>query len=307
MAGYPKTGCSHRDCAPLTAAAQRPLPSHIIGKSLAMTQTRRFRSAGPSPSPTALLVLADGTVLEGFGLGATGHAVGEVCFNTAMTGYRGDPDRSLLCRARSSPSPSRISAMSAPTTRTSRPSTWRRRRARAASILHTDITEPSNYRATRHLDHVAEGARHHRPRRHRHPRADRADPREGHAQRGDRARAGRQVRPRRAEERGARVAGPGRHGPRADGDERPALHLGRDAVELGQGLRPAGRIRNSTSSRSTTASSATSCGCSPAPAARSRWCRRRPRPRTSWRSSPTACSSPTAPAIRRRPANMRCR
>jgi carbamoyl-phosphate synthase small subunit len=39
------------------------------------------------PRPTALLVLADGTVLEGFGLGATGHAVGEVCFNTAMTGY----------------------------------------------------------------------------------------------------------------------------------------------------------------------------------------------------------------------------
>ena len=38
------------------------------------------------PKPTALLVLADGTVL-GFGLGATEHAVGEVCFNTAMTGY----------------------------------------------------------------------------------------------------------------------------------------------------------------------------------------------------------------------------
>jgi carbamoyl-phosphate synthase small subunit len=36
---------------------------------------------------TALLVLADGTVLEGYGLGATGQAVGEVCFNTAMTGY----------------------------------------------------------------------------------------------------------------------------------------------------------------------------------------------------------------------------
>src|ERR1700746_2551364 len=38
--------------------------------------------------PTALLVLADGTVLEGVGFGATGHAVGEVCFNTAMTGYQ---------------------------------------------------------------------------------------------------------------------------------------------------------------------------------------------------------------------------
>src|SRR5689334_18998397 len=40
------------------------------------------------PLTTALLVLADGTVLEGFGLGATGTAVGEVCFNTAMTGYQ---------------------------------------------------------------------------------------------------------------------------------------------------------------------------------------------------------------------------
>src|SRR5947209_20139075 len=40
------------------------------------------------PQATALLVLADGTVLEGFGFGATGHAVGEVCFNTAMTGYQ---------------------------------------------------------------------------------------------------------------------------------------------------------------------------------------------------------------------------
>jgi hypothetical protein len=38
--------------------------------------------------PTALLVLADGTVIEGRGLGATGSAVGEVCFNTALTGYQ---------------------------------------------------------------------------------------------------------------------------------------------------------------------------------------------------------------------------
>jgi carbamoyl-phosphate synthase small subunit len=38
--------------------------------------------------PTGLLVLADGTVIEGHGAGATGIAVGEVCFNTAMTGYQ---------------------------------------------------------------------------------------------------------------------------------------------------------------------------------------------------------------------------
>ena len=40
------------------------------------------------PVHTALLVMADGTVIEGFGFGAPGKAVGEVCFNTAMTGYQ---------------------------------------------------------------------------------------------------------------------------------------------------------------------------------------------------------------------------
>ena len=44
--------------------------------------------AGWTPrKPTALVILADGFVIEGFGLGASGEAVGEVCFNTAMTGY----------------------------------------------------------------------------------------------------------------------------------------------------------------------------------------------------------------------------
>ena len=33
-------------------------------------------------------MLADGTVIEGRGLGATGSAVAEVCFNTALTGYQ---------------------------------------------------------------------------------------------------------------------------------------------------------------------------------------------------------------------------
>ena len=37
---------------------------------------------------TGCLVLADGTVIWGKGFGATGTAVGEVCFNTAMTGYQ---------------------------------------------------------------------------------------------------------------------------------------------------------------------------------------------------------------------------
>ena len=37
---------------------------------------------------TGCLVLADGTVIWGRGFGAVGAAVGEVCFNTAMTGYQ---------------------------------------------------------------------------------------------------------------------------------------------------------------------------------------------------------------------------
>lgn len=37
---------------------------------------------------TGVLVLADGAVLSGIGVGATGSAVGEVVFNTAMTGYQ---------------------------------------------------------------------------------------------------------------------------------------------------------------------------------------------------------------------------
>src|SRR6266498_4043615 len=50
--------------------------------------TERQASSGwVETKPTAVLVLADGTLLQGFGLGAAGNAVGEVCFNTAMTGY----------------------------------------------------------------------------------------------------------------------------------------------------------------------------------------------------------------------------
>ena len=38
--------------------------------------------------PPALLALADGTVFRGQGIGAAGSSVGEVVFNTAMTGYQ---------------------------------------------------------------------------------------------------------------------------------------------------------------------------------------------------------------------------
>ena len=45
------------------------------------------RSAAPAGA-TGVLALADGSLLWGHGFGAAGSAVGEVCFNTAMTGYQ---------------------------------------------------------------------------------------------------------------------------------------------------------------------------------------------------------------------------
>jgi len=40
------------------------------------------------PGVTGVLALADGTIFQGVGCGATGSALGEVVFNTAMTGYQ---------------------------------------------------------------------------------------------------------------------------------------------------------------------------------------------------------------------------
>ncbi|WP_417594726.1 glutamine-hydrolyzing carbamoyl-phosphate synthase small subunit [Parasphingorhabdus sp.] len=49
--------------------------------------THAHNPAAPEGA-TGILVLADGKVVWGKGFGATGSAVGEVCFNTAMTGYQ---------------------------------------------------------------------------------------------------------------------------------------------------------------------------------------------------------------------------
>jgi carbamoyl-phosphate synthase small subunit len=56
-----------------------------------MTETTSATAAHPAARfsrATARLVLADGTAFEGTGFGAETAAVGEVCFNTAMTGYQ---------------------------------------------------------------------------------------------------------------------------------------------------------------------------------------------------------------------------
>ncbi len=63
-----------------------------MGKTLASSdpasgQNKQTNPDSPSPF-TAALVLEDGTIIRGQGLGAPGSVVGEVCFNTGMTGYQ---------------------------------------------------------------------------------------------------------------------------------------------------------------------------------------------------------------------------
>jgi carbamoyl-phosphate synthase small subunit len=53
-----------------------------------MSGKKKTTAIAPKGKATAVLVLADGTLFLGAGAGIEGEAVGEVCFNTAMTGYQ---------------------------------------------------------------------------------------------------------------------------------------------------------------------------------------------------------------------------
>lgn len=101
--------------------------------------------------PTALLVLKDGTVIEGMGLGATGSAVGEVCFNTAMTGYQEiltDPSYVGQIITFTFPHIGNVGANDEDieTSNLAAASGVR------GAVLRADITNPSNYRAALHFD-----------------------------------------------------------------------------------------------------------------------------------------------------------
>ena len=109
-------------------------------------------STWSEPAATALLVLADGTVLEGAGFGATGRAVGEVCFNTAMTGYQEiltDPSYAGQIITFTFPHIGNVGANEEDIETVNLAATPGAR----GVILHSAITNPSNYRSRRHLDH----------------------------------------------------------------------------------------------------------------------------------------------------------
>src|ERR1043166_9676474 len=113
--------------------------------------TSENASAWPDHKPTALLVLADGTVLEGFGLGATGHAVGEVCFNTAMTRYEEiltDPSYAGQLITFTLPHIGNVGTNEEDIETVNMAATPGAR----GVMLRTAITDPSSYRAILHLD-----------------------------------------------------------------------------------------------------------------------------------------------------------
>src|SRR5262249_44439184 len=104
----------------------------------------------PPPRPpdcNAALVLADGTVIWGRGVGASGTAVGEVCFNTSITGYQEIlTDPSYPCQTITSTFPHMGNA--AATHKNTKPTPP----AARGLVLRSSITAPANYRATQSLD-----------------------------------------------------------------------------------------------------------------------------------------------------------
>ncbi len=115
------------------------------------TETKIKTAPWPEERATAVLALADGTVIHGAGIGATGTAVGEVCFNTAMSGYQEiltDPSYAGQIITFTFPHIGNVGTNDddLETVNLAAVSGVR------GCVLKTDITEPSNYRAARHLD-----------------------------------------------------------------------------------------------------------------------------------------------------------
>ncbi len=105
----------------------------------------------PEARPSAVLVLADGTVITGHGVGAEGTAVGEVCFNTAMTGYQEiltDPSYAGQIITFTFPHIGNVGANDEDIETVNMAGASGVR----GCILKADITDPSNYRASGDLD-----------------------------------------------------------------------------------------------------------------------------------------------------------
>jgi carbamoyl-phosphate synthase small subunit len=96
---------------------------------------------------TGILVLADGTVVHGRGFGAEGAAVGEVCFNTAITGYQEimtDPSYAAQIITFTFPHIGNVGTNPEDVEATNPHA--------VGAIVREDVTAPSNWRSTQGFD-----------------------------------------------------------------------------------------------------------------------------------------------------------
>lgn len=104
-------------------------------------------SSSQHADKTGVLVLADGAVFWGQGLGAEGQAVGEVCFNTSLTGYQEiltDPSYAGQIITFTFPHIGNVGT-NAQDIETGKP-------AARGLIIRQPITQPANWRSHDHLD-----------------------------------------------------------------------------------------------------------------------------------------------------------
>jgi len=116
-----------------------------------LKQTRQIKNSNKNlkqVNPTAILILENGTCFNGFGFGYEGTATGEVCFNTSITGYQeiiSDPSYAEQIINFTFP---HIGNVGANKEDHESDKIWTK-----GIILNSEITDPSNYRSLKNLDH----------------------------------------------------------------------------------------------------------------------------------------------------------
>lgn len=102
-------------------------------------------------TPTAVVVLADGTIIQGKGCGATGVVQAEICFNTAITGYQEiltDPSYAGQVVTFTFPHIGNVGANDEDQEMLEAGKSD----GAVGAVFKADITNPSNYRSAQHLN-----------------------------------------------------------------------------------------------------------------------------------------------------------
>lgn len=141
-----------RNCLAVLAAARLSIPLNTIRRPQFEQETYSAMklSQVTSPKSTALIACADGLIVKGQGLGATGEAVGEICFNTAMTGYQEiltDPSYAGQIITFTFPHIGNVGVNSEDIENATEKATV----AARGAILRASVTSPSNYRTQMEL------------------------------------------------------------------------------------------------------------------------------------------------------------